>query len=105
MVIYTAFFQIDGLLFKFEHPHPCFLSEFYLLLLVFFAGCMNDSPIDLPGMETIDLTDKEKLKESYALVENKVQNLVSFRPRKYKSYKVSLSICKFPFLLQMLELN
>lgn len=50
-------------------------------------GCMNDSPIDLPGMETIDLTDKEKLKESYALVENKVQNLVSFRPRKYKSYK------------------
>ncbi|KAK4714695.1 hypothetical protein R3W88_020602 [Solanum pinnatisectum] len=50
-------------------------------------GCMNDSPIDLPGMETIDLTDKEMPKESCALVDYKLHHLVSSRPRKYKSYK------------------
>ncbi|KAM3302276.1 putative protein isoform X1 [Capsicum chacoense] len=50
-------------------------------------GCMSDSSIDLPGMETIDLTDKEKVKESCVLVDSKLHNRVSFRPRKYKSYK------------------
>lgn len=50
-------------------------------------GCMNDSAIDFPGMETIDLTDKGKLKESCVLVDSKLHNRVSFRPRKYKSYK------------------
>lgn len=57
---------------------------------------MNDSSIDLPGMETIDLTDKGKLKESSALVDNKLHNLVSFRPRKYKSYKVTSLFLSFP---------
>ncbi|XP_049414110.1 uncharacterized protein LOC125876887 isoform X2 [Solanum stenotomum] len=52
-----------------------------------FSGCMNDSSIDLPGMETIDLTDKEIPKESCALVDYKLHHLVSSRPRKYKSYK------------------
>ncbi|OIT38421.1 PREDICTED: uncharacterized protein LOC109239436 isoform X1 [Nicotiana attenuata] len=50
-------------------------------------GCLNDCCIDLPGMETIDLTDKGKLEESCVLVDNKLQRTVSFRPRKYKSYK------------------
>ncbi|CAN4104224.1 unnamed protein product [Withania somnifera] len=50
-------------------------------------GCMNDSTVDFPGMETIDLTDKGKLKESCVLVDSKLHNRVSFRPRKYKSYK------------------
>ncbi|MCD9560360.1 hypothetical protein HAX54_018983 [Datura stramonium] len=50
-------------------------------------GCMNDSSIDLPGMETIDLTDNGKLKESCVLIDNKLHNCISFRPRKYKSYK------------------
>ncbi|XP_059282991.1 uncharacterized protein LOC132036631 isoform X1 [Lycium ferocissimum] len=52
-----------------------------------FSGCMNDSSIDLPDMETIDLTDKGKLRESCVLIDNKLHNRVSFRPRKYKSYK------------------
>ncbi|KAJ8532337.1 hypothetical protein K7X08_012260 [Anisodus acutangulus] len=51
------------------------------------TGCMNDRSFDLPGMETIDLTDKGKLKESCVLVDNKLHNHVSFRPRKFKSYK------------------
>lgn len=50
-------------------------------------GCMNDNSIDLPGMETIDLTDNGKLKESCVLIDNKLHNCISFRPRKYKSYK------------------
>lgn len=50
-------------------------------------GCMNDSSIDLPGMETIDLTDKELPNESCAFIDYKLHHLVSSRPRKYKSYK------------------
>ncbi|KAK4342101.1 hypothetical protein RND71_037917 [Anisodus tanguticus] len=51
------------------------------------TGCMNDRSFALPSMETIDLTDKGKLKESCVLVDNKLHNHVSFRPRKFKSYK------------------
>lgn len=65
----------------------CPSTQLKVLICPAEIGRMNDSSIDLPGMETIDLTDKGKLKESCALVDNKLHNLVSFRPRKYKSYK------------------
>ncbi|CAN4102942.1 unnamed protein product [Withania somnifera] len=57
------------------------------LLLTDYSGCMNDNAIDFPGMETIDLTDKGKLKECCVHINSKLQNRISFRPRKYKSYK------------------
>lgn len=57
---------------------------------------MNDSSIDLPGMETIDLTDKELPKESCAFIDYKLHHLVSSRPRKYKSYKVTSLFISFP---------
>ncbi|XP_016489450.1 uncharacterized protein LOC107809340 isoform X2 [Nicotiana tabacum] len=61
-------------------------SQLKALMCPAEIGCLNDCCIDLPGMETIDLTDKGK-QESCVLVDNKLQRTVSFRPRKYKSYK------------------
>lgn len=91
MAIYTHIVQIDALLLRPGHSYPC--------LLMLFAGCLNDCCIDLPGMETIDLTDKGK-QESCVLVDNKLQRTVSFRPRKYKSYKVTSLLISFPSALK-----